>query len=339
MNGRTVRWLLSLAPRRALPRGPRLTVVRHHRVYAEGETPLYRLGVSERVLEAHLAMLGAAGLVPLTVGEGLARLASERGGHWVAFSFDDGYVDNVERALPLLQRAGARATFYLTAGLMDERLPAWWDELAYALVQARIANLEWPGAAGARRFEITSPAGRRRALQALLPEFRLEPALRAAALARLRDATGAPGGAPCEFATWEAAARLAEAGMEIGAHTLSHPHLALLSPGAQKSEILGSIDLVERRLGTRPTGFAYPGGDFDEFSVATVRGSGLAHAVTTRTGDVAAGADRFTLRRRGLSEGACLGPGGRFSRRLALAELRGDFDALRGTAESAETAA
>jgi hypothetical protein len=35
------------------------------------------------------------------------------------------------------------------------------------------------------------------------------------------------------------------------------------------------------------------------------------------------------LLRRGLSEGACLGPGGRFSARLTLAELDGRFERLR----------
>src|SRR5262249_41478593 len=70
VSGRTARWLLSLVRSSAAPRTPRLTIVRHHRVYADSEKPLYRLGVSERVLEAQLATLAAAGLAPVTVGEG-----------------------------------------------------------------------------------------------------------------------------------------------------------------------------------------------------------------------------------------------------------------------------
>ncbi len=329
MSGRVARWLLSLLPRRSRGPGPRLTIVRHHRVYADGERPLYRLGVSRRVLEAQLAWLGSIGKTPLTVGQGLERLAGESGGHWVAMSFDDGYADNVTIALPLLRSAGARATFYLTAGLMEERRAAWWDDLAHALETARVPAFDWRGPDGRdARLDLSSPRARSAALRALLPQLRLDPAARNAALARLREATGAEA-APCAFSTWAEAGRLAETGMEIGAHTLTHPHLSLLDPAAQRAEIGGSVALIERRLGTRPVGFAYPGGDLDGASVAAVREAGMTHAVTTRAGDVAPGHDRYTLPRRGLSEGACLGPGGSFSPRLARAELDGAFDRLR----------
>jgi len=329
------RWLLSLLPRGAV-RGPRLTIVRHHRVYADGDAPLYRLGVAASVLEAQLAMLKSAGLPPLTVSEGLARLAEGGPGHWVAMSFDDGYADNVERALPLLRRSGARATFYLTAGLMERRLPAWWDVLAHALESATRPAFEWQPAGGARvPLELGSPAGRRAALRALLPGLRARPADRDAALERLREAAGVAAAAPCEFATWAQAARLREGGMEVGAHTLTHPHLSLLTPAEQRLEIHGSAALIAERLGVVPSGFAYPGGDFDPASVAAVRATRMTHAVTTRAGDAAPGADPWTLPRRSLSEGACLGPGAKFSRRLALAEVRGAFDRLRGVAEDA----
>jgi peptidoglycan/xylan/chitin deacetylase (PgdA/CDA1 family) len=330
VSGRTVRWLLSLLPRGAA-RGAHLTIVRHHRVYAAGERPLLRLGVSETVLADQLALLRSMNLAPLTVGEGMARLAAGKPGRWVAFSFDDGYADNVTRALPLLHRFGARATFYLTAGLIEERKAAWWDELAHALEAATVPACEVKAADGSsRRFDLATAPGRAGALRAMVPQLRLEPAARRAALERLRTATGAAGDPRCEFATWPQAARLADAGMEIGAHTLTHPHLSLLDPGAQRAEIAGSADLIARRLGVRPAGFAYPGGDFDESALGVVREYRFAHAVTTRAGDVTPDADPHQLKRRGLSEGACLGPGGRFSRRLALAELGGAFDRLRG---------
>jgi hypothetical protein len=63
----------------------------------------------------------------------------------------------------------------------------------------------------------------------------------------------------------------------------------------------------------------------------------LSYAVTTQTGDNRPGAPRYQLRRRGFNEGACLGPGGRFSSRLAMAELDGAFDRLRGAARGSES--
>lgn len=338
MSGRAVRWLLSLGHRGADARSgpPRLTIVRHHRVYAVGERPLYRLGVGEDVLDAQLAALAGAGLAPATVAEGLARLDRGEPGLHVAFSFDDGYADNVRRALPCLVRHGARATFYLTTGLIETRQAPWWDELAHALEAGRhAATVELDGRSVA--IAPGTAEGRARSLAALLPWLRATPDVQRSRLDRLREALAVTASAPCELSDWDGAARLRDAGMEIGAHTLTHPFLSLLEPGGQREEIASSIDGIERRLGVRPTGLAYPNGDHDAHTIEAARSAGLAYAVATRAGDCTPASPRFSLPRRGLSDGACLGPAGRFSGRLMRAELDGAFDRLRGVSTEAAT--
>jgi peptidoglycan/xylan/chitin deacetylase (PgdA/CDA1 family) len=148
-------------------------------------------------------------------------------------------------------------------------------------------------------------------------------------LESLAGRLGVPDSVPCELATWEECAALRAAGMEVGAHTLTHPFLSSLPAADQAAEIGGSFELIARRLGTRPHGFAYPGGDHDAASVVALRAAGATWAVTTRAGENRADAPAFELLRRGLSEGACLGPGGRFSARLMQAELDGRFEWLR----------
>jgi hypothetical protein len=169
---------------------------------------------------------------------------------------------------------------------------------------------------------------RRRALDVLARGLRVPPAERETRLATLRQRLGVNGDASCELATWTEARALVDAGMEVGGHTLHHPHLSLLDPAAQEREIAGSLALIASRLGVPARGFAYPGGDHDARTIAVARAAGLEHAVTTRAGVNDAGTPRLALRRRGFSEGTCLGPFG-FSRRLALAELEGVFDGLR----------
>jgi peptidoglycan/xylan/chitin deacetylase (PgdA/CDA1 family) len=330
LNGRTVRWLMSLAYRPRSVRSPRLTIIRHHRVFADGEAPLYRIGVTAGVLVDQLALLVRLGHTPLTVIEGLERVREGRPGHWVAMTFDDGYEDNVTRALPLLEAAGARATFYLTAGLMESRRAPWWDDLAHRLSAGTPGPARFDFEGRAWSVDTSTPAARERSLRTLLPAMRIPPARQAALLDALGCATGVPAPAACALAPWPLAARLLERSMEIGAHTLNHPYLSLLDPEAQRNEIEGSIALIERRLGVRARGLAYPGGDHDAHSIRICEAAGLTYAVTTRAGDVASVNRPFELRRRGLSEGACLGPTGRFSRRLARAELEGAFDRLRG---------
>ena len=339
MSGRAIRWLLSLAAGRWAPRSgpPRLTIVRHHRVYADGERALYHLGVSESVLRAQVETCVRAGAPPCTVREGLARLARGDAGQRIAFSFDDGYADNVTRALPVLQRCGAKATFYLAAGLMETRTAPWWDELAFVLehAPAPLARARIGGADLELRLD--SAAGGGAALRALLPPLRVPPAEQRARLDELRARLAVPEPAPCELAEWALARRLAEAGMEIGAHTMTHPFLTLLPPAGQRREIAESATLAAERTGAEVSGLAYPVGDHDERTVEAAREAGLAYAVTTVAGNCAPGTDAFRLPRRALPEGASTGPGGRVSASMVRAEMRGAFDRLRGRRAEAGT--
>lgn len=334
MSGRLVRWALSLAAGPKPPAAPTLTIVRHHRVYADGARALYHLGVSESALAGQLAALAKAKLTPVSVAEGLQRLEKGVAGHHVAFTFDDGYADNVTRALPVLARFGARATFYLTAGLMEERRAPWWDELAHALTRATMtaATIDWGGAPVA--IDVSHAAGRSAALRALLPLLRVVPAEQHRRLAGLREALGVADRAPCEFADWAQAKAFVSAGMEVGAHTLNHPFLTLLSPDSQRREMADSAELIRERLGCGTPGVAYPNGDHDAATVSAARAAGFTYAVITRSGDAVAATPRWELPRRPLTEGACMGPFG-FSARMTLAETRGAFDALRkGRAEA-----
>ncbi|MBI1799877.1 MAG: polysaccharide deacetylase family protein [Candidatus Eisenbacteria bacterium] len=331
---RWLRWMLSLVPRREAA-GPRLVVVRHHRIYPDGARPLYRVGVSESVFGAQLDLLVRVGLAPLTVEDGLAWLRGARGGLRVAMSFDDGYADNVRVGLPLLERHRARATFYLTAGLMEERVAPWWDRLAHRVERAGVTTLDWMLEGRHLHAPLGDERSRRAAMVALLPAFRAVPEVQQRRLHELAERLRSQGEPPCELATWDEARALVASAMEVGAHTLSHPHLSRLSPERQEAEIAGSIDRIENRLGTRPRGMAYPGGDYDAASVAACANHGLRYAVTTRRGDVHPGSAPFELPRRALSDGACLDPFGRFSERMTRAEIAGAFDHLRRAAEVA----
>jgi peptidoglycan/xylan/chitin deacetylase (PgdA/CDA1 family) len=59
--------------------------------------------------------------------------------------------------------------------------------------------------------------------------------------------------------TWRQVEELAEAGVEIGSHTLTHPHLEQLDPGRLEHELVESRRAIAERLGRCET-IAYPFG-------------------------------------------------------------------------------
>src|ERR1051325_7343106 len=80
------------------------------------EGPFALLHVAEAKLERQLWALRRLGLRGVSMSEGLAHLGG--GGPWgrAVLTFDDGYLDTLTAALPLLRRYGCRATCYLVSG-------------------------------------------------------------------------------------------------------------------------------------------------------------------------------------------------------------------------------
>lgn len=73
------------------------------------------------------------------------------------------------------------------------------------------------------------------------------------------------------LADWATLGRLAEEGCDIGSHSRTHAHLSRLDEPALESEIVAAADELERRIGKRPSSFAYPYGDFGGSASTIVR--------------------------------------------------------------------
>ena len=124
-----------------------------------------------------------------------------------------------------------------------------------------------------------------------------------------------PGIPSLPLCDWETLGRMAEEGLELGAHSRRHPHLEQLGDAEQAAEIDGSAEDIERRTGRAPRSFCYPYGSFDERALGRVRAR-YARACTTeldllrggegRTPSAAPG--RLLLPRSGAPRG--LGHGG-----------------------------
>jgi peptidoglycan/xylan/chitin deacetylase (PgdA/CDA1 family) len=82
--------------------------------------------------------------------------------------------------------------------------------------------------------------------------------------------------------TWRDVVDAAEAGIEVGAHTRTHPHLDTVSRQRAQREIAGSRADVEEHLGRACRSFAYPHGSFDRKVRQAVSAAGFTSAVAVR---------------------------------------------------------
>jgi peptidoglycan/xylan/chitin deacetylase (PgdA/CDA1 family) len=192
-------------------------------------------------------------------------------GRRVVITFDDGYRDNYELALPLLRRHGLTATFFLATGFLDDPRVPWWDELAWIAKRSsrpRIDPGEWLDRPlpldGDRKAAIAELARVYKSLDTDRTDAFLDHCANVAGTGRC-----APGLAEDMWMTWEMAAELRDAGMTIGGHTVTHPVLARADVARQREEIEGCRQRMADRLGLPMPYFAYPVGLPDSFDDAT----------------------------------------------------------------------
>lgn len=298
-------------------------ILTYHRVAVVDCDP-WGLCVSPENFAEQLQVLRAHGPC-MTVGEMVRRLdAGTLPRRAVAVSFDDGYADNLHAALPLLERQGVPATFFLCPGLLDGKTEFWWDELEHILfrpgtlpqqfelkVEGRlikrqlIAGVPVDGGdlVRHRRWHYTEPPPTDRHALYLELWSQLRPLVhdeRAGLLATIAAWAGGsvePSGSHRPMSAEEAAALGRNSLAEIGAHTMTHPLLPALHPDRQQEEIRVSKETCENIWGRPVNSFSYPHGHFSVCTDGFLKAAGYVSACSGRFGMVTRKAPRFQLPR------------------------------------------
>jgi peptidoglycan/xylan/chitin deacetylase (PgdA/CDA1 family) len=101
--------------------------------------------------------------------------------------------------------------------------------------------------------------------------------------------------------TWPAVREMGRAGMEVGAHTYSHPNLAELDRHAAELEARRPKEIIEDRLGTPVRLMAYPFGKpgchFTKETVGVVSGAGYEYAAAVTWRGIQASDSYFRIPR------------------------------------------
>jgi peptidoglycan/xylan/chitin deacetylase (PgdA/CDA1 family) len=275
-----------------------LSILAYHRIVAEPD-PLFPDEASAKEFDWHLAVLGRWFTV-LPLREAAARL---RDGtlpvRSACVTFDDGYADNVTVALPILQRHGVPATFFVATGFIDGGR-MWNDSVIETVRGARGGTLD-ARCIGLDEQDISTIGLRRQAIERLLAALKyLPPEERQRRVDRLAAEASSP--LPSDLMmTAEQVRHLCASGMEIGAHTVTHPILAQLGPERAEREIRDSKRRLEALTGRPVTVFAYPNGkpgrDYRREHVGMVRELGFEAAVSAAWSVAHAASDSHQLPR------------------------------------------
>lgn len=224
----------------------------------------------------------------------------------VVISFDDGYADNCQEALPILESLNGQALFYITTSNIDTPFELWWDTLERIFLQGAglppMLELGHPGrqirlrtvSENDRResytrchlfLKYTRPAERNEIIDTLLLQAGLgregRPTHRLMTTAELVKMGNSPSAV-------------------IGAHTHNHPVLSLLSYAEQAEEITRSRLILETMLNRKIEHFSYPYGmkkDVNGDSIRVCRESGFKIVCSNYYGQVHTWSDPMQLPR------------------------------------------
>ncbi|WP_229413265.1 polysaccharide deacetylase family protein [Massilia violaceinigra] len=275
----------------------RLSILIFHRVLPQQDA-IFPDEVDARRFDAQLTQLKQCFNI-ISLAEGVRGLkAGKLPPRAACITFDDGYADNAGIALPILQRHGVHATFFIASGFLNGG--RMWNDTVIELIRRAPERIDLR-AAGQGEFVLDTVASRQAAISTLLNALKylpLDERLRqVAALCAL-----VPVALPDDLMMTSDQVRvLHRAGMDIGAHTVNHPIVARMDAAGARKEIADGKAALEAIIGAPVRLFAYPNGkpgqDYLAEHVAIVKELGFDAAVSTSWGAARPGGDLFQLPR------------------------------------------
>ncbi len=254
----------------------------------------------------------------------------------VAVTFDDGYLDNLTAAAPVLEQHAIPATVFVASGYVASGHNYWWDVVQDVLLAretlppslqldidgathtwtiAPDTRLERAHAEAGRHWRAWEPPPTARHAAYLDVWNRLRPlaeAPRLEILARLvawadgggqrRNDAHVPVSPPRAMTAAQLRAVAASGLVTLGAHTVTHPLLASLPAEAQAREIADSRRAVEEWAGRAVTTLAYPYGDQNGVTRVAARAAGITAACAGGGTPVTAASDPLGLPRFGVDD-------------------------------------
>jgi peptidoglycan/xylan/chitin deacetylase (PgdA/CDA1 family) len=288
----------------SLTGGPKLSILIFHRVLPETD-PLFPHEPDARRFDQVMGWVKTwFNVMPLDAAVDALKKGNLPA-RAMAITFDDGYADNRTVALPILKRHDLSATFFIATGYLNGGR-MWNDTIIEAIRGSKANQIELDhinGVEGAQLqpLAIESVFEKRTAIQAVLGRIKYLSSNEREAASRLIAGQCGSKLPDDLMMTTEQVIEMHRAGMQIGAHTVTHPILAKLGSIDVRKEISASKQFLESILEEEINLFAYPNGrpdlDFQIKDASIVRELGFKAAVTTAWGVANSDSDLMQLPR------------------------------------------
>jgi peptidoglycan/xylan/chitin deacetylase (PgdA/CDA1 family) len=187
-----------------------------------------------------------------------------------AITFDDGYHDFIDYAIPLLDKHKMKASMYVVSDCIDKNLPTWtyiidylfmaskkltWENFNFPDLPAEYQVVKWNSAQERinyckkiKQYLKWIPATKRSIIiDSMLDNF---------------NDIESPSGM---MMNWNEVKQVHAAGFEVGSHSVSHSTLATIEDDAViEFELKESARKIVENTGITPEIFSYPIGNYDE---------------------------------------------------------------------------
>ena len=255
--------------------------------------PNRHLEITPEFLRTVLLYLRSRGIDIVTMDEMHRRMSNrDFSRRFATFTFDDGYRDNRDFALPVMREFDAPFTVYVTSDFAEAQGNLWW--VALEMVIAKASSIEATIAGVPARIDSSTLAAKRAAFERLHDWLRALPGRDdlVREIGKLCTEHGIDRNKICGdlCLSWEELKPFAgEPLVTIGAHSVTHCNIAQQTDETARQEMTASRSRIEDVLQRLALHFAYPYGDRRaagprEFAFA--KEAGFNTAVTTRPGMV-----------------------------------------------------
>ncbi|MBN1378920.1 MAG: polysaccharide deacetylase family protein [Gammaproteobacteria bacterium] len=297
----------------------RLVVLTYHRVKQEDD-PLQPDDMNVGQFERHIKALSAFYRV-LKPEEAVTRLRKNTlPAGAVCITFDDGYANNYDIALPVLLKYRAPAIFFIAGSFINGG--CMWNDIVIESIRRTKNTVLDLSVIGFDSFAIKTIEEKASAIEAILNQLKYRPMQqRLKNVKQLANIAGVT--TPTDLMMSDEQIRnLHEHGMEIGGHTMNHPILTQISTEQARDEISTNKKQLESLVGEQITSFAYPNGkpdqDYKQEHIELLKECGYQSAFTTAWGSAKQNGDPYQIPRISSWDGSGL--------KLALRVLKTFFE-------------